>query len=156
MCKVGQRGKAMTESAAALYLSYEYVRRSPARRRQRHWCVYPRLKVYEALTFRPTISLSMSASRAPTSQSMVCGRCAAQRQQWRYLETVVFPSLAGRPILRAEEPLSRASAGIKVRMLGDEAAKFRNCLQISHPMEHGMFKNWEEDMKHVGDCTFNN
>jgi len=64
----------------------------------------------------------------------------------------VFPSIVGRPILRAEE---RASAtAIKDIMIGDEAAENRNYLQISHPMEHGIIRNWE-DMKILWDYTFN-
>lgn len=39
-------------------------------------------------------------------------------------------------------------------MVGDEAEQFRNYLQLSQPMEHGIVKNWE-DMKHLWDYTFN-
>ncbi|EJU03687.1 actin binding protein [Dacryopinax primogenitus] len=64
----------------------------------------------------------------------------------------VFPSIVGRPILRAEE---RASGTvIKDIMVGDEAAENRNYLQISHPMEHGIIRNWD-DMKILWDYTFN-
>ncbi|KZV96780.1 Actin/actin-like protein [Exidia glandulosa HHB12029] len=66
----------------------------------------------------------------------------------------VFPSLVGRPILRAEERVSGTSAVIKDLMVGDEAAEFRNFLQVSQPMEHGIIKNWD-DMKHLWDYTFN-
>lgn len=64
----------------------------------------------------------------------------------------MFPSIVGRPILRAEERLG--SAQIKDLMIGDEAAENRSFLQVSHPMEHGIVKNWE-DMKHLWDYTFN-
>jgi actin-related protein len=39
-------------------------------------------------------------------------------------------------------------------MIGDEAAENRSFLQVTHPMEHGIVKNWE-DMKHLWDYTFN-
>lgn len=38
-------------------------------------------------------------------------------------------------------------------MVGDEAEEFRNYLQVTQPMEHGIVKNWE-DMKHLWDYTF--
>lgn len=66
--------------------------------------------------------------------------------------TIVFPSIVGRPILRAEERVG--SAVIKDIMIGDEAAQNRNYLQVTQPMEHGIVKNWE-DMKHLWDYTFN-
>lgn len=64
---------------------------------------------------------------------------------------LVFPSIVGRPILRAEERVG--SAIIKDIMVGDEAAQNRNYLQVTQPMEHGIVKNWE-DMKHLWDYTF--
>lgn len=63
----------------------------------------------------------------------------------------VFPSIIGRPILRAEERVG--SAIIKDIMVGDEAAENRNYLQVTQPMEHGIVRNWE-DMKHLWDYTF--
>ncbi|OJA15232.1 hypothetical protein AZE42_07982 [Rhizopogon vesiculosus] len=63
----------------------------------------------------------------------------------------VFPSVVGRPILRAEERVG--SAVIKDIMVGDEAAENRNYLQVTQPMEHGIVRNWE-DMKHLWDYTF--
>jgi len=63
----------------------------------------------------------------------------------------VFPSIIGRPILRAEERVG--AAVIKDIMIGDEAAQNRNYLQVTQPMEHGIVKNWE-DMKHLWDYTF--
>ncbi|WVW86073.1 hypothetical protein I302_108112 [Kwoniella bestiolae CBS 10118] len=64
----------------------------------------------------------------------------------------VFPSVVGRPILRAEERLGTSQ--IKDIMVGDEASEFRSFLQVSQPMEHGIVKNWE-DMGHLWDYTFN-
>ncbi|ORY33519.1 actin family [Naematelia encephala] len=63
----------------------------------------------------------------------------------------VFPSIVGRPILRAEERLG--SKSIKDIMVGDEAAENRSYLQVTQPMEHGIVKNWE-DMGHLWDYTF--
>ena len=63
----------------------------------------------------------------------------------------MFPSVIGRPILRAEERVGDAI--IKDIMVGDEAAALRNYLQITQPMEHGIVRNWE-DMKHLWDYTF--
>ncbi|KAL0568645.1 Actin-related protein 2 [Marasmius crinis-equi] len=63
----------------------------------------------------------------------------------------VFPSIVGRPILRAEERLSTAQ--IKDLMVGDEAAANRNYLQVTQPMEHGIVRNWE-DMRHLWNYTF--
>jgi actin-related protein 2 len=65
---------------------------------------------------------------------------------------IVFPSIVGRPILRAEERVN-ANSIIKDIMIGDEAAENRNFLQVTQPMEHGIVKNWE-DMKLLWDYTF--
>ena len=64
----------------------------------------------------------------------------------------VFPSIVGRPILRAEERINTNSI-IKDIMIGDEAAENRNFLQVTQPMEHGIVRNWE-DMKLLWDYTF--
>ena len=65
---------------------------------------------------------------------------------------LVFPSIVGRPILRAEERVGTTI--IKDIMVGDEAAENRTFLQVTQPMEHGIVRNWE-DMKHLWDYTFN-
>jgi actin-related protein 2 len=65
---------------------------------------------------------------------------------------LVFPSIIGRPILRAEERVSGNSI-IKDIMVGDEAAENRNFLQVTQPMEHGIVRNWE-DMKLLWNYTF--
>jgi len=65
--------------------------------------------------------------------------------------THVFPSIVGRPNLRAEERLG--SSQIKDLMVGDQASENRSYLQVTHPMEHGIVKNWT-DMKHLWDYTF--
>jgi actin-related protein 2 len=63
----------------------------------------------------------------------------------------VFPSVVGRPILRAEERIGNVE--VKDIMVGDEAAALRSILQMSYPMENGIVKNWE-NMRHVWDYTF--
>lgn len=62
-----------------------------------------------------------------------------------------FPSIVGRPILRAEE--HSGSVEIKDIMVGDEAAAVRSMLQISYPMENGIIRDWD-DMRHVWNYTF--
>jgi actin-related protein 2 len=62
-----------------------------------------------------------------------------------------FPSIVGRPILRAEERMNNLE--IKDIMVGDEAATVRSLLQISYPMENGIIRNWE-DMGHLWDKCF--
>ncbi|KAI3629340.1 hypothetical protein MIR68_012625, partial [Amoeboaphelidium protococcarum] len=63
----------------------------------------------------------------------------------------IFPSVVGRPIIRAEE--SVGDIQVKDIMVGDEAAALRSILQMSYPMENGIVRNWE-DMLHVWDHTF--
>lgn len=82
---------------------------------------------------------------------MVCISLISQQGHTHSLHIPVFPSIVGRPILRAEERVG--SAVIKDIMVGDEAADNRNYLQVTQPMEHGIVKNWE-DMKHLWDYTF--
>jgi len=63
----------------------------------------------------------------------------------------IFPSLLGRPILRAEEKIE----GIEIKdlMFGEEASKLRSMLQLSYPMENGIVRNWE-DMELLWNYTF--
>lgn len=67
-----------------------------------------------------------------------------------------FPSIVGRPILRAEER-SLSAANLPTNLgdivVGDEAAKYRSLLQVTHPLEHGIIKNWE-DMMELWNYTF--
>jgi len=62
-----------------------------------------------------------------------------------------YPSIVGRPILRAEE--RAGDQVIKDIMCGDEAAAVRSMLQITYPMENGIITRWE-DMVHLWDHTF--
>ncbi|SCW03249.1 LAFE_0G06282g1_1 [Lachancea fermentati] len=63
-----------------------------------------------------------------------------------------FPSIVGRPILRAEER-ANISTPLKDVMIGDEASAVRSYLQISYPMENGIIKNWA-DMELLWDYAF--
>ncbi|KAI5797480.1 actin family [Peziza echinospora] len=62
-----------------------------------------------------------------------------------------FPSIVGRPILRAEE--RSGDMVIKDIMMGDEAAAVRTMLQITYPMENGIITRWD-DMVNLWDYTF--
>lgn len=57
----------------------------------------------------------------------------------------IFPTLAGRPMLRYEEQLENVQ--IKELMLGEEAAKNRVLLELSHPIENGVVKDWDMMLK---------
>lgn len=54
-----------------------------------------------------------------------------------------FASLIGRPMLRAKQVLSE-NLELKEIMVGDEAERYRALLELSHPTEEGIVKNWEE------------
>ncbi|KAF8004803.1 hypothetical protein HF325_000260 [Metschnikowia pulcherrima] len=62
-----------------------------------------------------------------------------------------FPSLVGRPILRAEERNALVPENIEIKRYN--ASEVRSLLQISYPMENGIIKNWE-DMEHLWDYAF--
>lgn len=66
--------------------------------------------------------------------------------------SAIFPSVVGRPIIRAEEQVG--DIAVKDLMVGDEASQLRSILQMSYPMENGIVRNWD-DMLHVWDYTFN-
>jgi actin-related protein 2 len=74
--------------------------------------------------------------------------------------SAIFPSIVGRPMLRAEESfqlsddLGAKNIKLKDVMVGDEASALRTMLQVSYPMNNGIVQNWQ-DMKHVWDYTFN-
>nr|QGN00922.1 Arp2D [Drosophila algonquin] len=65
----------------------------------------------------------------------------------------IFPSIVGRPVLRAMNTCDMAGLQVEDVMVGDEALKMRSMLRVSHPMENGAVLNWE-DMCHVWDYTF--
>ena len=64
----------------------------------------------------------------------------------------IFPCMVGRPVLRFEEKIGNVQ--IKDIMIGDEATRLRNMLQITYPLDNGIVRNWD-DMLHVWDYTFN-
>jgi len=66
--------------------------------------------------------------------------------------TCVFPSMVGKPILRFEEKV--AGVEIKEIMVGDEAAKVLQHLEVTYPIRNGTIVD-REAMTHVWDYTFN-
>jgi actin-related protein 2 len=64
----------------------------------------------------------------------------------------IYPSMVGRPILRAEESVNDA-VELKAVMCGDEAAAARASLDCKYPVENGIVRNWE-DMEHLWNYTF--
>jgi len=64
----------------------------------------------------------------------------------------IFPSMVGRPILRAEEAISE-DVTLKEVMCGDEAAAVRMSLDCSYPVENGIVKDWD-DMELLWNYTF--
>ena len=52
----------------------------------------------------------------------------------------IFPSMIGRPLLRAEEAIDE-SIELKTVMCGDEASRARHSLDIKYPVENGIVKN---------------
>lgn len=65
----------------------------------------------------------------------------------------IFPSMVGRPILRAEEALDE-TIQLKDIMCGDEASAARHSLEVKYPVENGIVRNWE-DMEHLWNYCFN-
>jgi actin-related protein 2 len=59
--------------------------------------------------------------------------------------------MVGRPILRYEEMVDNLE--VKDVMVGDEASRLRQMLQITYPLDNGIVRNWD-DMLHVWDYTF--
>jgi len=71
----------------------------------------------------------------------------------------VFPSLVGRPIIRAASKAAtrsnndRQDVEIKDIMIGEEASKYRSVLDVKYPMEEGIVRDWN-DMELLWDYTF--
>eukprot|EP01017_Pseudomicrothorax_dubius_P029072 TRINITY_DN3502_c0_g1_i1.p1 TRINITY_DN3502_c0_g1~~TRINITY_DN3502_c0_g1_i1.p1 ORF type:complete len:390 (+),score=120.72 TRINITY_DN3502_c0_g1_i1:138-1307(+) len=53
-----------------------------------------------------------------------------------------IPAIVGRPMLRFEEKVGNIN--IKPIMVGDEAAPVRSMLEINHPIEEGIVKDWDD------------
>jgi len=68
------------------------------------------------------------------------------------LPRYMFPSIVGRPVLRAEEE-AIGDVDLKPITVGEEAAALRRALEISYPLENGIIRNWE-DMGHVWSYLF--
>ena len=64
----------------------------------------------------------------------------------------VFPSMVGRPQLRAEME-SIENTELRDVMVGDDAAAVRFALRIGYPVENGVVVDWE-DMRHLWHYTF--
>eukprot|EP00330_Aristerostoma_sp_ATCC50986_P000497 CAMPEP_0114580486 /NCGR_PEP_ID=MMETSP0125-20121206/4761_1 /TAXON_ID=485358 ORGANISM="Aristerostoma sp., Strain ATCC 50986" /NCGR_SAMPLE_ID=MMETSP0125 /ASSEMBLY_ACC=CAM_ASM_000245 /LENGTH=301 /DNA_ID=CAMNT_0001772075 /DNA_START=47 /DNA_END=952 /DNA_ORIENTATION=+ len=60
--------------------------------------------------------------------------------------------MVGRPMLRYDEKIE----GIELKsiMVGDEAAPYRSMLELSHPIDEGVVKDWD-DMEIIWDYAFN-
>lgn len=67
-----------------------------------------------------------------------------------------FPSIVGKPMLRADTASNLSTASIKATgpiaakllrgewLVGQEAEQFRDQVDLHHPMENGVIKEWEE------------
>lgn len=64
----------------------------------------------------------------------------------------VFPSMIGRPMLRAEEA-SFGDLDLEDVLVGDKAAAMRHGLEVSYPIENGSVRNWD-DMEILWDYIF--
>ncbi|KAL0241013.1 hypothetical protein GEMRC1_006249 [Eukaryota sp. GEM-RC1] len=65
-----------------------------------------------------------------------------------------FPSVVGRPLLRADESFGD-SATIPDILVGDDCMKHLSILDVSHPLENGVVKNWD-DMRELYGYMFKN
>lgn len=63
----------------------------------------------------------------------------------------IFPSIIGRPILRAEEKVQ--DVVLKDIMVGDDVTKARDMLETSYPITNGIVQKWD-DMIHLYNYTF--
>ena len=59
--------------------------------------------------------------------------------------------MVGRPLIRSRTKVNNVE--VKDIMVGDEAQKVRQMLEINYPVENGIVNNWE-DMKHIYDYLF--
>lgn len=64
----------------------------------------------------------------------------------------MFPTLVGRPMMRYDQGLS-GGARLADLVIGEDACMNRSMLQVSHPIQNGVIKNWD-DMEAVWDHTF--
>jgi len=66
--------------------------------------------------------------------------------------TSIFPAIVGRPVLRFEEKMIE-NVELRDIMVGDEASRLRQYLQITYPMENGIVRSWEDALI-LWDYTF--
>jgi len=66
-----------------------------------------------------------------------------------------FPSMIGRPMLKSDTKYGLESKKVVLKdlMVGEDASKYRNYLQISFPMTNGIVTKWDE-MEILWDYTF--
>jgi len=64
----------------------------------------------------------------------------------------MFPTMVGRPMLRYDEKIEGVE--LKSIMVGDEAAPLRSMLELSHPIDEGIVKDWD-DMERIWEYGFN-
>lgn len=64
-----------------------------------------------------------------------------------------YPSMVGRPQLRTTAKVGGKDIILQDIMCGDDAATYRQFLEVKYPMENGQVRNWE-DMEHLWSYTF--
>ncbi|CAF4049944.1 unnamed protein product, partial [Rotaria magnacalcarata] len=69
-----------------------------------------------------------------------CGYCTSNFPDFH------FPCMVGRPLIRSRAKVNNIE--VQDIMVGDEAQKVRQMLEINYPVENGIVNNWD-DMKHV-------
>ncbi|RWS24251.1 putative E3 ubiquitin-protein ligase MYCBP2-like protein, partial [Leptotrombidium deliense] len=93
----------------------------------------------------------------PTGEEFALGcgfvKCGYASSSGSVFPEHIFPSLIGRPIIRAATRIDDIE--VKDLMVGEEASKLRSLLEICYPMENGIVRNWD-DMCHIWDYTFYN
>jgi len=68
--------------------------------------------------------------------------------------TTSFPSMVGRPLMRAEKTeFDGKEIELKDVVVGEECARLRSLLDVNYPVENGIIRNWD-DMNAVWDHTF--
>jgi actin-related protein 2 len=68
------------------------------------------------------------------------------------LPRYTFPSVVGRPTLRAEEEVL-GDVPVGDLMVGEEALSLRHALELTYPLDSGVVRSWE-DMEHVWSHLF--
>lgn len=66
----------------------------------------------------------------------------------------IIQSIVGKPMLRVEEKANNDQVILKDVMCGNKAAKHRKYLDIKHPIENGIVRDWN-NMDYLLDYTLN-